>query len=92
MIEIGKLNTLTVVRKSDLGYMLTDGTDEILMHFKESKKELTLEEKQAIEIEKLKRELEREKMVVQVLKKNLEIRQKMEQDSRLLGKKTNTKR
>ena len=40
MIEIGKLNTLTVVRKSDLGYMLTDGVDEILMHFKESKKEL----------------------------------------------------
>ena len=40
MIEIGKLNTLTVVRKSDLGYMLSDGVDEILMHFKESKKEL----------------------------------------------------
>ena len=40
MIEIGKLNTLTVKRKSDLGYMLTDGVDEILMHFKESKKEL----------------------------------------------------
>ena len=58
----------------------------------EPKKELTLEEKQAIEIEKLKRELEREKMVVEVLKKNLEIRQKMERDSRLLGKKTNTKR
>ena len=56
------------------------------------KKELTLEEKQAIEIEKLKRELEREKMVVEVLKKNLEIRQKMERDSRLLDKKTNTKR
>ena len=56
------------------------------------KKELTLEEKQAIEIEKLKRELEREKMVVQVLKKNLEIRQKMELDSRLLDKKTNIKR
>ena len=56
------------------------------------KKELTVEEKQAIEIEKLKRELEREKMVVEVLKKNLEIRQKMERDSRLLGKKTNTKR
>ena len=33
------------------------------------KKELTIEEKQAIEIEKLKRELEREKMVVEVLKK-----------------------
>ena len=58
----------------------------------EPKKELTLEEKQAIEIEKLKRELEREKMVVEVLKKNLEIRQKMERDSRLLDKKTNTKR
>lgn len=58
----------------------------------EPKKELTLEEKQAIEIEKLKRELEREKMVVEVLKKNLEIRQKMERDSRSLGKKTNTKR
>lgn len=57
----------------------------------EPKKELTIEEKQAIEIEKLKRELEREKMVNEVLKKNLEIRQKMERDSRLLGKKTNTK-
>ena len=56
------------------------------------KKELTIEEKQAIEIEKLKRELEREKKVVEVLKKNLEIRQKMERDSRLLGKKINTKR
>ena len=40
MIEIGKYNKLTVVRKSDLGYMLTDGVDEILMHFKESSKEL----------------------------------------------------
>ena len=58
----------------------------------EPKKELTLEEKQAIEIEKLKRELEREKMVVEVLKKNLKIRQKMERDSRLLDKKINTKR
>lgn len=58
----------------------------------EPKKELTLEEKQAIEIEKLKRELERERMVNEVLKKNLEIRQKMERDSRLLDKKINTKR
>ena len=58
----------------------------------EPKKELTTEEKQAIEIEKLKRELERERMVNEVLKKNLEIRQKMEKDSRLLGKKINTKR
>ena len=46
----------------------------------------------AIEIEKLKRELERERMVNEVLKKNLEIRQKMERDSRLLDKKINTKR
>ena len=58
----------------------------------EPKKELTLEEKQAIEIEKLKLELERERMVVEVLKKNLEIRQKMERDSHLLDKKINTKR
>ena len=42
MIEIGKLNTLTVVRKSDLGYMLSDGVDEILMHFKEANKELEI--------------------------------------------------
>lgn len=45
MIEIGKLNTLTVVRKSDLGYMLTDGTTEILMHFKEANKELDINSK-----------------------------------------------
>ena len=50
------------------------------------------EEKQAIEIEKLKRELERSKMVIEVLKKNIEIQERMERDSRLLGKKTNTKR
>lgn len=55
-------------------------------------KELTTEEKQAIEIEKLKKELERSKMVIEVLKKNEEIRKRMERDSRLLGKKTNTKR
>lgn len=58
----------------------------------EPKKELTIEEKQAIEIEKLKRELERERMVNEVLKKNLEIRKRMERDSRLLNKRTNTKR
>lgn len=58
----------------------------------ETKQELTIEEKQAIEIEKLKRELERQKMIVEVLKKNEEIRKRMERDSRLLNKKTNTKR
>lgn len=40
MIEIGKRNTLQMVRKSDLGFMLTDGKEEILMHYKESLKEL----------------------------------------------------
>lgn len=40
MIQLGEYNTLTVVRKSDLGYMLTDGKIEILMHFKQSLKEL----------------------------------------------------
>lgn len=60
--------------------------------YNESKKELTTEEKQAIEIEKLKRELERQKMIIEVLKKNEEIRNRMERDSRLLNKRTNTKR
>lgn len=55
-------------------------------------KELTTEEKQAIEIEKLKKELERSKMVIEVLKKNIEIQKRMERDSRLLNRKTNTKR
>lgn len=55
-------------------------------------KELTTEEKQALEIEKLKRELECKNMVIQVLKKNIEIQERMERDSHLLGKKINTKR
>ena len=38
------------------------------------------------------KELERSKMVIEVLKKNIEIQERMERDSRLLGKKTNTKR
>jgi len=56
------------------------------------KKELTLEEKQAMEIEKLKNELKRKDMVIEVLKKNIEIQERMERDSRKLGKKTNMKR
>lgn len=56
------------------------------------KKELTLEEKQAIEIEKLKNELKRKDMVIEVLKKNIEIQERMERDSRSLNKRTNTKR
>lgn len=57
-----------------------------------STKELTLEEKQAIEIEKLKNELKRKDMVIEVLKKNIEIQERMERDSRSLNKRTNTKR
>ena len=57
-----------------------------------STKELTLEEKQAMEIEKLKNELNRKDMVIEVLKKNEEIRKRMGRDSRLLNKRTNTKR
>ena len=56
------------------------------------KKELTLEEKQAMEIEKLKNELKRKDMVIEVLKKNIEIQERMERDSHLLNKRTNTKR
>lgn len=59
---------------------------------KEPKHELSDIEKKDIEIEKLKHELERSKMVIEVLKKNIEIQERMERDSRLLGKKTNTKR
>ena len=40
MIEVGKINKLRVLRKSDLGYMLTSGDEEVLMHFKQSNKEL----------------------------------------------------
>lgn len=56
-----------------------------------SVKELTSEEKQAIEIERLKRELERKEMIIEVLKKNIEIQEQMERNSRSFGKKTNTK-
>ena len=55
-------------------------------------KELSIEEKQAIEIERLKKELERQKMINEVLKKNVEICKRMEKDSHLLDKKINTKR
>ena len=39
MIKLGEYNKLTVTRKSDLGYMLTDGKDEVLLHFSQSLKE-----------------------------------------------------
>ena len=54
-------------------------------------KELTDLEKKDIEIEKLKRQLEREQKVNEVLKKNLEIRERLERNSRFLDTKTSTK-
>lgn len=59
---------------------------------KEPKHELSDIEKKDIEIEKLRQELKRKDMVIEVLKKNIEIQERMERDSRLLGRKTNTKR
>jgi transposase-like protein len=58
----------------------------------EPKHELTEAEKKDIEIQKLKQELKRKDMVIEVLKKNIEIQERMERDFRLLGKKINTKR
>ena len=45
MIKAGEMNELSILRKSDLGYMLTDGKEEILLHFKESDKELNIGDK-----------------------------------------------
>lgn len=42
MINVGKYNKLKVLRKSDLGYMLGDGQDEVLMHFKQATEELEI--------------------------------------------------
>ena len=39
MINVGLMQKLKVVRKSDLGFMLTDGENEVLLHFSQSKKE-----------------------------------------------------
>lgn len=45
MIEFGNINTLNVLRKSDIGYMLTDGKSQILLHFRETKGELQIGDK-----------------------------------------------
>lgn len=45
MIEAGKINNLGVLRKSDIGYMLTDGSSQVLLHFNEATKELRLGDK-----------------------------------------------
>jgi len=44
-IKIGEMNTLVVKRKTDLGYMLeNDDQDEVLMHYKQSSKELEIDD------------------------------------------------
>ncbi|MBE6137332.1 MAG: hypothetical protein E7176_02940 [Erysipelotrichaceae bacterium] len=48
MIKLGDYNTLRVIRKSDLGYMLTDGKEEVLMHFKQATKELAADEELSV--------------------------------------------
>ncbi|MCR5231837.1 MAG: hypothetical protein K6B64_04245 [Acholeplasmatales bacterium] len=42
MISLGEYQTLSVVRKSDLGYMLGDNDEEVLLHFKQAKEELKI--------------------------------------------------
>ena len=36
MIQAGEYQVLNVLRKSDLGYMLSDGKEEVLLHFKQA--------------------------------------------------------
>ncbi len=42
MIQIGKTNPLKVIRKTDLGYMVSDGVEEILLHYREALGELEI--------------------------------------------------
>jgi len=37
-MEIGKINTLKVLRETDIAYLLTDGESEVFLHKKEAKK------------------------------------------------------
>lgn len=41
---IGEINELKMIRKSDLGFMLSDGTEDVLLHYKEATKELSVDE------------------------------------------------
>jgi uncharacterized protein len=42
--QLGRVVHLTVARKTEFGYFLTDGNDEVMMHKNESKREYTEEE------------------------------------------------
>lgn len=48
MIEIGKINELKVIRKTDLGYMVSDGVEEILLHYKQATSELEIDQKVSV--------------------------------------------
>ena len=44
MLEGGKFYKFTITRKTDLGYMLNDGTEEVLMFYKEATREFEVGE------------------------------------------------
>ena len=44
-IEIGNINQLTVKKQTDISYTLTDGEQDIFLHFNQTKKELSIGEK-----------------------------------------------
>lgn len=45
MINLGEYQKLNVIRLSDLGYMLSDGSEEVLLHFKQALKEHKVNDK-----------------------------------------------
>lgn len=47
-MEIGKINTLEVLRETDIAYLLTDGIDEVFLHKKEAKR--PYEDDEAIDV------------------------------------------
>lgn len=44
MFKIGEINSLKVKRQTDIGYMLTDDVDDVLLHFNQSTRELNVDE------------------------------------------------
>lgn len=44
MIRLGEINNLKVIRKSNLGYMLSDGNQEVLLHFNQADSEYELDD------------------------------------------------
>jgi hypothetical protein len=47
MLKIGEINQLKVKRKTDIGYMLTDGTEDVFLHFNETNHQ-TLQDNQTV--------------------------------------------